>query len=140
MPLKTHLDEQPTLNLTPMIDIVLLLIIFFMVGTKFSDAERQFEINLPTVSDAMPLTTLPDELVVSVSEKGELTLDSQPVTLAELQQELTTAAERYADQAVIIRGDAQGSYQNVMDVLAACHRAGLHNLSLANRLNREDGS
>ncbi len=140
MPLKTEEIEEPVLNLTPMIDIVLLLIIFFMVGTKFSDAERQFEINLPTVSDAMPLTTLPDELVVSVSEKGELTLDSQPVTLAELQQELTTAAERYADQAVIIRGDAQGSYQNVMDVLAACHRAGLHNLSLANRLNREDGS
>ena len=140
MPLKTEEIEEPVLNLTPMIDIVLLLIIFFMVGTKFSDAEHQFEINLPTVSDAMPLTTLPDELVVSVSEKGELTLDSQPVTLAELQQELTTAAERYADQAVIIRGDAQGSYQNVMDVLAACHRAGLHNLSLANRLNREDGS
>ncbi|MBR9803731.1 MAG: ExbD/TolR family protein [Rubinisphaera brasiliensis] len=140
MPLKTEEIEEPVLNLTPMIDIVLLLIIFFMVGTKFSDAERQFEINLPTVSDAMPLTTLPDELVVSVSEKGELTLDSRPVTLAELQQELTTAAERYADQAVIIRGDAQGSYQNVMDVLAACHRAGLHNLSLANRLNREDGS
>ena len=42
MPLKTEEIEEPVLNLTPMIDIVLLLIIFFMVGTKFSDAERQY--------------------------------------------------------------------------------------------------
>jgi len=140
MPLKTEEIEEPVLNLTPMIDIVLLLIIFFMVGTKFSDAERQFEITLPTVSDAMPLTTLPDELVITVSQAGDLSLDGEPIGLPELERMLIDAAERYADQAVIIRGDAQGSYQNVMDVLAACHRAGIHNLSLANRLNREEGS
>ena len=51
MPLKTHQDEQPTLNLTPMIDIVFLLIIFFMVGTKFAEMERTVQLEVPKVGD-----------------------------------------------------------------------------------------
>ncbi len=47
MPLKTHQDEQPTLNLTPMIDIVFLLIIFFMVGTKFAEWENKLALKVP---------------------------------------------------------------------------------------------
>ncbi|MCA9079282.1 MAG: biopolymer transporter ExbD, partial [Planctomycetaceae bacterium] len=70
MPLKTQAMEEPALNLTPMIDIVLLLVIFFLVGTQFTQAERQYEIDLPTVSDAQPLTALPDEIVVNVGRDG----------------------------------------------------------------------
>ena len=140
MPLKTEEVEEPVLNLTPMIDIVLLLIIFFMVGTKFSDAERQFEIELPTVSDALPLTELPDEVVVSVAKTGELFLGDTLVTIVELEEQLKVAKSRYADQGVVVRGDATGTYQNVMDILAVCHRVGITNLSLANRVAEEDNS
>lgn len=139
MPLKTEEIEEPILNLTPMIDIVLLLIIFFMVGTKFSDAERQFEINLPTVSDALPLTTLPDELVVNITQAGDLRLGEQPVSVQELEEQLQQAVTRYSDQAVVVRGDGEGQYQNVMNVLAICHRVGIKNISLANRVDKEDG-
>ena len=52
MPLKTHLDEQPSLNLTPMIDIVFLLIIFFMVGTKFTELERKIALEVPQISES----------------------------------------------------------------------------------------
>ena len=138
--MKTEEVEEPVLNLTPMIDIVLLLIIFFMVGTKFSDAERQFEIELPTVSDALPLTELPDEVVVSVAKTGELFLGDTLVTIVELEEQLKVAKSRYADQGVVVRGDATGSYQNVMDILAVCHRVGITNLSLANRVAEEDNS
>ncbi|MCA8987115.1 MAG: biopolymer transporter ExbD [Planctomycetaceae bacterium] len=138
MPLKTEEVEEPVLNLTPMIDIVLLLIIFFMVGTKFSDAERQFEIELPTVADALPLTELPDELIVSIAKTGEMFLGDQLITLQELEVELKVAKARYAEQAVVVRGDAEGRYQSIMDVLAVCHRVGVTNLSLANRVAQED--
>jgi len=140
MPLKTEEVEEPVLNLTPMIDIVLLLIIFFMVGTRFSDAERQFEIELPTVSNALPLSDLPDEIVVSIAQSGEMYLGEKPITIEDLEVQLKQAKERYADQSVIVRGDAAGEYQNVMDVLAVCHRVGITNLSLANRVAEEDGS
>ena len=56
MPLKTHMDEAPTLNLTSMIDIVFLLIIFFMVGTKFTELERKIGLHVPQVTDAGALT------------------------------------------------------------------------------------
>ncbi len=138
MPLKTDAVEEPVLNLTPMIDIVFLLIIFFMIGTQFTEMERQFDIQLPTVTEAQPLTTLPDEIIISVAQDGRLSINGQARTMEEVERDLIAAQEHYADQAVLIRGDGQGPYQYVMDVLAVCHRAKINFVSLANRLKTED--
>ena len=139
MPLKTAetLDE-PNLNLTPMIDIVFLLIIFFMVGTQFTQLERQYDIQLPTVSLAQPLTSLPDEIVINIRGDGTILVDDQERTLKQLETQLQTAKRNYADQVVLIRGQGSGPYQNIMDVLAACERAKIKKISLANRLKSGD--
>lgn len=137
MPLKTQEVEEPGLNLTPMIDIVLLLVIFFMVGTQFTEHESQFEILLPTVSDAQPLTALPDELIVNVTGDGTIYLGDVQKTVPELEAELRQAKQRYADQAVIIRGDGSGPYQYVMTILNVCKRAKITNVQLANRIEEQ---
>ena len=137
MPLKTDQIEEPGLNLTPMIDIVLLLVIFFMVGTQFAREESQFEIELPKVAEAQPLTALPDELIVNVAEDGSISIYGETKSLEEVEAELVAARQRYADQVVIIRGDADGRYQNVMTILDLCKRARISNIQLANRV--EDG-
>ncbi len=134
MPLKTESIEEPDLNLTPMIDIVFLLIIFFMVGTRFTEPERQYDIQLPTVTDAQPLTNLPDEITINIRDDGVIQIQGQMKTIEELETDLLAARENYADQAVLIRGDGTGPYQNIMDVLAACRRSKISNVSLANRL------
>ncbi len=139
MPLKTHPPEEPSLNLTPMIDIVLLLVIFFMVGTQFTNAERQYEIDLPSVSVAQPLTALPDEIVVNVSREGSLFLQDETVTLDRLQELLQEARERYADQAVVVRGDGAVNYQRIMDVLSTCQQVQITNVQLANQIAEEGG-
>ena len=59
MPLKTQQDEHPTLNMTPMIDVVFLLLIFFMVATSFAKIERDIELELPEVAAAAALTSAP---------------------------------------------------------------------------------
>ena len=64
--------DEPTINMTAMIDVVFLLLIFFMVGTQFSERERQIEVKLPTVSTASPLTGLPDELVINITSDGSV--------------------------------------------------------------------
>ena len=133
MPLKTMEMEEPALNLTPMIDIVLLLVIFFMVGTQFADDESQYEIALPTVTDARPLTSLPDDIVVSITEDGTLYLDSEQLTLTEVEEQLRDAKQRYANQSVLIRGDGRGPYQHVMTILNVCKRVQITNVQLANR-------
>jgi biopolymer transport protein ExbD len=117
MPLKLEQIEEPGLNLTPMIDIVLLLVIFFMVGTEFTQAERQYEIELPRVADAQPLTDPPDEIVVNIKRTGEFSLGNEPRSLEDLEADLRAAAARYRDQAVVIRADGSGPYQHVMKAL-----------------------
>lgn len=134
MPLRTPNDDDPSMNLTPMIDCVMLLVIFFMVGTKFADQERQYEINLPTVSDAQPLTSLPDEIVVNVRVDGATFIKGKLLTAEDLEADLKLAVKRYVDQVVIIRGDATGPYQHVMTTLSLCQRAGIRNIKLANKL------
>lgn len=134
MPLKTQEMEEPALNLTPMIDIVLLLVIFFMVGTQFTDDESHYEIELPTVSEAQPLTALPDEIVVNVTGEGIVYLGSERVSLPQLEAALRAARERYSGQAVVIRGDASGPYQHVMTIMNVCKRASITSIQLANRI------
>jgi biopolymer transport protein ExbD len=133
MPLKTEPMEEPSLNLTSMIDVVMLLLIFFLVATRFSKDESQYEVNLPTVRSAQPLTSLPDEIVVSITQKGEILIKDEMVTPLELEQRLIAAQKNYADQVVLIRGDGLGLYQPVMDVMAACHQAHIKQMKLANR-------
>ena len=143
MPLKTHHDEQPTLNLTPMIDIVFLLIIFFMVGTKFTEMERKIKLEVPTVSDSGTLSAEPERRIVNVYQDRSITLDQQPVSLEELTSQLASARSQYKDLGVLVRGDADGNFQTVANVLAACKQAGITKLGisvkLANQQNRAGG-
>ena len=134
MPLKTHMDEQPTLNLTPMIDIIFLLIIFFMVGTKFSELERKIGLEVPSVADGGALTAAPAKRVVNVYSDGSLTLDRMPVTIEQLTDTLSAAGRQYSDLGVLIRGDATGQFQRVAEVLNACKQAGIVELGISVRL------
>ncbi|NQU20675.1 MAG: biopolymer transporter ExbD [Candidatus Nealsonbacteria bacterium] len=131
MPLKTHLDEQPTLNLTSMIDIVFLLIIFFMVGTKFTELERKIPLQVPEVADDGTLTAAPIRRIVNVYRDGRVTLDDTEVTLDELIATLAEVCRQYSEIGVLVRGDGRGNYQHVAEVLTACKRAGVRRLEIA---------
>jgi len=133
MPLKTHVDEQPSLNLTPMIDVVFLLIIFFMVGTKFSELERKIGLRVPEVTKAEALTAAPEPRVVNVYRDGQITLDRTPLTLEELTQSLASARSQYRDLGVLVRGDADGRFQRVAEVLNACKQAEIRELGISVR-------
>jgi biopolymer transport protein ExbD len=131
MPLRTHLDEQPTLNLTSMIDVLFLLIMFFMVGTKFTELEKKIGLKVPQVSDAGALTSAPEKKVVNVYRDGQITLDREAVSLDELSRKLSAARSQYADLGVLVRGDGDGTFQTVADVLTAVRKAGITELGVA---------
>jgi biopolymer transport protein ExbD len=141
MPIKIHQnDELPALNLTAMIDVLFLLIIFFVLGTKFSDSERSIRLDVPTVSAKGALTPPPAKKVVNVYRDGQITLDRQSVTLEELGQRLADARREYKKQGVLVRGDGTVSFQTVANVLAACRQAGIPDLAIAVRLTRASNS
>ncbi len=131
MPLRTDSLEEPQLNLTPMIDIVFLLIIFFMVGTRFSEIEQQYDVELPTASAVEPMTSRPDAIILNVARSGNVAIGGETVDLEQLKSRLEAARKAYAEQAVLIRGDGEGMYQAVVDVMDVCHKAQIHRFSLA---------
>ena len=134
MALKTHTDEQPSLNLTPMIDIVFLLIIFFMVGTKFSELERKIGLQPPQVNDSGALSAAPEAKTVNVFRDGRIELDNQPVSITELVGQLSAAVAQYPAIGVLVRGDANGRFQSVASVLAACSKAGVRKMGVSVRI------
>lgn len=138
MPLKVQKPEEPSLNLTPMIDIVFLLVIFFMVGARFTELEQEFDIDLPTVSDARPLTSPPDAIDVNILRDGRINVGGTFMSMKELRGTLEQARLRYADQSVLIRGDGKNMYQRIIDVLSVCQQAKIRHFSLAARLDPED--
>ena len=130
MPLRTDSLEEPGLNLTPMIDIVFLLIIFFMVGTQFSELEQQFDIDPVVASHVAPMSSAPDPITVTVTRNGQILIGNEELTRSALLQRLTAAQENYAQQVVLIRGDRETMYQSIMDVMDTCRRAQIRGISL----------
>ncbi len=94
MPLRTDSLEEPQINLTPMVDVVFLLIIFFMVGTRFSEIEQKFDVDLPTAAPMETMSRQPDPIVITVSRTGDLALNGDAVSATELREKLVAAKKR----------------------------------------------
>jgi biopolymer transport protein ExbD len=137
MPLKTLTDEQPSMNLTSMIDVMFLLVIFFMVGAKFTDTERNMSVRVPQVAAAGAMSSAPAKRVINVYQDGRITLDREAVTLGELKTKLQAAKAGYAGLGVVVRGDAHAMHQSVAGVLAACREAGIVDLGISVRVAQE---
>ncbi|MCA9132564.1 MAG: biopolymer transporter ExbD [Planctomycetales bacterium] len=134
MPLKTSTAEElPSVNMTPMIDIVFLLIIFFMVGTQFTQREHEIELKLPGVGGLKAMVTPPVRREVSVTADGTILFEGQRLTAAHLAQELKSMRARYPDLRISVRADAETRYQAVMTVLGAAQEAGVADIATAYR-------
>ncbi len=131
MPLKTHQDDLPVLNFTPMVDIVFNLLIFFMVSTQFVDEEKKVDLSVPEVSGAAGLSEVQRSKTINVFRDGAITLDSQAVNVNELRSLLATAHRQYEGLQVTIRGDAAAPYQCVAAVMTACRQAGITEMGIA---------
>ncbi len=112
------------INMTPMIDCVFLLLIFFLVSTKFEEAERAMTVVLPEASEAMPLTARPKELFVNVNQSGRFSIGTDELSEQQLLGVLQQAgANNPGRQTVIIRGDKRAAWQSVMTVMNLCNKA-----------------
>lgn len=130
MPLKPHSDELPGLNLTPLIDVLFLLIMFFMAGSSFSDWERDLSVQLPSVSSNQPPSPRA-HYVIALDQSGAITLNNEPVTAWQLDERLRKLREATPQMVISIRGDARCPLQAVAAVLNACRQAGVDRTGIA---------
>jgi len=114
------------LEMTPMIDIVFLLMIFFLVASKLDEDDRSIDVVLPQASAAKPLTSRPREFVVNIDRDGNYFAGARPVRLEDLRQLLRqSAADNPQRQTVILRADEETAHKFVVAVMDACVQAGI---------------
>ena len=112
------------INFTPLIDCVFLLLIFFLVGSKLEEEERELPIVLPQASEAKPLTSKPKELFVNVDRAGKYIVQATECSPARLEQILKQAsANNPGRQSVIIRADERCEWKHVVLVMDLCNKA-----------------
>ncbi len=114
------------LSMTPLIDIVFLLLIFFLVSTRFADEDNELDLQLPTAAEAQPLTAVPDELYINIDEQGHFFLGNRQVDVDELKRQLEQAAvNNPVTQSAVVRADRRCDWQHVALAFDICQRAGV---------------
>ena len=117
-------DEDPAPNLAPMIDVVLVLTIFFMCATKFSGDERKFDLDLPQAGSAAAVDGARPE-ILEVEASGGLRLADDDVAMGDLAARLAVLREGRPDLAVMIRGENAVPHGRMAEVYEACRTAGV---------------
>jgi biopolymer transport protein ExbD len=131
-------DEDFSLPLTPLIDIVFLLIIFFLLATTFVEAEKDIAIQLPPAATGRERLKAGESMVVNVHRDGTLVVMGRVVTSDEFFEELRSAWDRDPFTAVVVRGDRAASHGTIVEVLDLCKKARIRNISVAT-FERADG-
>lgn len=127
-----HSQDEPEINLIPMIDVLLVIIIFLMLTTTYAKFSG-LEINLPT-ADASKQAEQPNEIDVSITASGQVLVNKSPLTAADIKTiaaALSRAAGERPDPVIVINADAKATHQSVIDVMQAAQTAGYPHISFA---------
>ena len=119
-------------NLTPVIDVVFLLLIFFLVATRFDEQERELDTVLPEVAQAEPLSMPPRELIVNVSKDGKYVVLRKEYDERQLTEFLRQAVEKNpGNQSVLIRADGESAWKFGVRVMGICNRLNITDYRVA---------
>jgi biopolymer transport protein ExbD len=125
MPAKIKKGAVGAIDMTPMIDVVFQLMIFFLVATRLDEAEREFPVALPTASEAKPFTSRPTELFVNIERTGRYFVQGRFLTLEELEGFLRQSAANNPTQTVRIRADQESQTRFLVAAINATVKAGI---------------
>ena len=138
MKFNTKVPEPIGFQLAPMLDVVFLLLIFFVVTQKFILNEEDLKVKVPTAPKSTEETSRAiNEMIINAREEdGDLviTIDRELHTLKSLKEMLEKQIGVDPNQPVRIRGDAQMSWQRMADVISTCSQAGVWNVSFSKQM------
>jgi len=127
-----HAREPLEINLIPLIDVLLVILIFLMITTTYSKF-AELQINLPT-ADAQKQLERPNEINITVNTGGQYTINRRPVAfrdVAGLSDEMRRAAGELKDPVVVISADSNATHQSVINIMEASRLAGYGHISFA---------
>jgi biopolymer transport protein ExbD len=123
-------EDSFVMDMTPLIDVVFLLIIFFMVSTVFVDFNRKMDINLPTSKSSLVDET-PKTIEIQMSKDKKMTLAGKSINILGLEQALAKLDVKSKKQTAVIRADKILPYGEVIEVMGLLQKAGVLDISVA---------
>lgn len=123
-------EDNFEIPMTSLIDIVFLLLIFFLVATNFTRREMDHAVSLPYSEAGTKPTSVPSRIVVNIREDATLVVNGKIRTETELRAMIHEFAAAYPDRPAVIRADARVSYQAVMRVFGVCRGGGVKQVDL----------
>lgn len=132
MNLRRHATPQhPGIQLAPLVDVLLLLLIFFLMTWNAARNENELDVKVPKATSAKEKPAPIGDVVVNVKTDGNIVVNRRTLSAPELTDMLKNLVQLYPEQAVVIRGDESGAYKNVVGVLNICSEAGVTNVAFA---------
>ncbi|HOU21931.1 MAG: biopolymer transporter ExbD [Kiritimatiellae bacterium] len=128
---KSLFPVNPGVPLTPMIDVVFLLLCFFVTSQIFAQWETEIDITLPTAATGSVPQRLPGEVIINVRADGTTVVNGQVLDAAGLRSMMDRLVELFPGQPVLLRADKTTAYEHVVRVLDTCRQADLWNISFA---------
>jgi biopolymer transport protein ExbD len=123
--------HHPGIQLAPLVDVLLLLLIFFLMTWNAARNENELDVKVPKATAAKEKTAPIGDVVVNVKSDGNVVVNRRTLSSAELSELLKNLVQLNAEQAVVIRGDEGGAYKNIVSVLNICSEAGVSNVAFA---------
>ncbi|MBR5522004.1 MAG: biopolymer transporter ExbD [Akkermansia sp.] len=141
MKFNTKVPEPIGFQLAPMLDVVFLLLIFFVVTQKFILNEQDLKVKVPTAPKSTEEASRAiDEIIINAREENDelvITIDREKFTREKLSDMLKRMVAVNPNQPVRIRGDAEMSWQRMADVISTCSQAGVWNVSFSKQMPKE---
>lgn len=123
-------EEAYEIPMTSLIDVVFLLLIFFLVATNFNRRETDHSVVLPESESGVKAESVPSRLVINIREDGTLIVNGRMTPEAELRTTVAGFAAVHPNRPAVIRADARVAYQSVMRVFGICRAGGIRNVDL----------
>ena len=124
-------SEESSVRMAPLIDVVFLLLIFFLVATTFYESEKDITLRLAGATEGAERDRVIDLLVINIGEAGVIVVDQRVYSADELEKLLRESRERNAQLAAIIRCDRRARHADFVKVLNLCERTGVRQVAVA---------
>lgn len=129
-----HRQAEPRILgflIAPMVDILMVLLVFFIVTWNFALSENELDVRVPSATKANEPQPYVGQVVINVKANGTIVVNRQQKSAQDLLDQLKKLAQLYPDQAVIVRGDEAVDYKHIVEVLDICRQADIWNVAFA---------
>jgi len=127
-------SDTNVINVSSLLDVMFILIIFFLATTTFQQEERDIKVNLPESAEGQALSTASKVIVINVRRDGTYVMANRETGVEEMENLLFSAVSADPEQRVLIRGDRQALHGHVAAAVSLCKRAGVHEANIGYQL------